>query len=70
MAQFVRFSNGTWGRLAKVMLGLALIAFGLAVPGGVTGVVLAVVGLVLVGLGISGHCLLEPFARSQPRQVT
>ena len=62
MIGFVGFMNGTWGRLARLVLGLALIAYGLAVLGGTTGLVLAAVGLLPVLLGLAGHCLLEPFA--------
>ncbi len=67
MAQIVHFMMGTWGRVARIVLGLALIAYGLTVLGGTTGLVLAAVGLVPLGLGLSGHCVLEPFAGRQPR---
>jgi len=60
MAHIVSFMNGTWGRLARSVLGLALIASGLTVRGDTT-------GLVLLGLGLSGHCVLEPFGGRQPR---
>jgi hypothetical protein len=66
MAPLIAVLNGTWGRLARVVLGVALIAFGLIVLG-VIGIILTAVGLVLVGLALSGHCVLELFARSQPR---
>jgi hypothetical protein len=66
MARLIDILNGTWGRLARVVLGLALIAVGLTTLGAI-GVVLAVVGLGLLGLGLSGRCVLEPFARAQPR---
>ncbi len=67
MEQIVDFMIGTWGRLTHIVLGLALIALGLAVLGGTTGLVLAALGLASLGLGISGRCLLEPFVRRQPR---
>ncbi len=67
MAQFIKAMNGTWGRLARVALGLALTGYGLAVLGDTTGLVLAGVGLVPLGLGLSGRCVLEPFSSRQPR---
>ncbi len=67
MQQFIYFMMGPWGRLVRIVLGLALIAYGLTVLGGTTWFVLAAVGLVPLGLGLSGRCVLEPFARRQPR---
>ncbi len=67
MEQFVDLMIGTWGRLAHIVLGLALIAYGLSVFGDTTGLVLAGVGGVLIGFGLSGRCPLELFARRQPR---
>ncbi len=67
MAEIGDFMNGTWGRLARVALGLALMTYGLAVVGGTAGLVLAAVGLVPLGLGLSGRCVLEPFAGRQAR---
>ncbi len=69
MTQFINFMSGTWGRLARVVLGLALIAYGLAVRGDTTGFVLAAVGVVPFGLGVSGHCVLNLVARPRPRAV-
>ncbi len=65
--QIVDFMIGTWGRPTHIVLGLALIALGLAVLGGSAGLVLAVVGPVLIGLGLAGRCPLELFVRRQPR---
>jgi hypothetical protein len=65
MAQAIEFMNGTWGRLARIVLGLALIAYGLAVLGDTIGLVLAAIGLVPIGLGLSGRCVLELVARRQ-----
>jgi len=67
MAQFMGFMLGTWGRLVHITLGLALIAYGLAVLGGTTGFVLVAAGLVLLGFGLAGHCPLELFAGRQAR---
>ena len=59
MEATIRFMKGFWGRAARVVLGLALIAFGLAYLGGVAGVIVAVVGLFPIGLALTGQCVLE-----------
>jgi Inner membrane protein YgaP-like, transmembrane domain len=64
MTRVVALMNGRWGRLACAVLGLVLVACGLAVLGDTTGLVLAAVGLVPLVLGFQGRCLLEPFARA------
>ncbi len=67
MAQFADFMMGTWGRLVRIVLGLALIVYGLAGLGDTAGLVLAAVGLFALGTGLSGRCVLERFATRQPR---
>lgn len=64
MAQANTFMRGTWGRVAHVGVGLALVAHGLTVLGK-AGIVLAAIGLVPIGFGLSGQCVLERFARPQ-----
>ena len=49
---------GSAGRIARVVLGAALIIVGVAI-GGVVGVIVALVGLVPVGLGMSNRCLIS-----------
>ena len=61
MTAFVAFMNGAFGRSLRIMVGLALIVYGLLVFGGTTGTVMAVIGLLPLALGLWGHCLLEPF---------
>ncbi|NNJ62420.1 MAG: DUF2892 domain-containing protein [Dactylosporangium sp.] len=51
--------NRPVGRIARVVVGIALIVAGLA-AGGVGGTVLVVVGLVPVATGVAGICLLGP----------
>lgn len=51
--------NTVAGRAVRVLLGLALIYVGIAVLGGTTGMVVAVVGLLPIALGVSGRCLVE-----------
>ncbi len=66
MTRFIGSLNGTWGRLGHIVLGLALLASGLTVLGDTTGLVLAAVGLVLLGIGISARCPLVLLAGRQP----
>jgi ABC-type uncharacterized transport system permease subunit len=66
MARFIDVMNGTWGRVARVVVGLGLIALGLIILG-VIGIVLIAIGVVLFGFALSGHCVLELLVRSQPR---
>lgn len=62
MRALVSFMNGPIGRVARIGLGVALIAVGFGVVGGTGGMILAAVGLVPIALGASGHCLLEVVA--------
>jgi hypothetical protein len=64
MEQFVDWMAGPWGRLARVVLGLALIAAGLLMLG-TLGIVLIAVGLVPLGLGLSGRCVLRLFVHER-----
>ena len=57
--KFISWMNGTWGRLLRVVAGLALIVGGL-VAGGTGGLILAVVGLLPVITGVAGICILAP----------
>jgi hypothetical protein len=65
MRQIIDYLNGTWGRLATLALGLALIAVGLGWFGAI-GIVLAAVGLILIGLATSGHRTLVLLAGPRP----
>ncbi len=51
--------NGGIGRVARIILGLALIALWILSIQGTAGAVVAIVGLVPLGMGIWGRCLLE-----------
>ena len=59
MGEFIRFMNGPLGRGARIVAGLALIYLGLVTIGGPTGTVVAAVGVLPIGFGASGHCLVE-----------
>jgi hypothetical protein len=45
-----------WYRIARVALGVALLAVGFGVVGGTAGTVLGVVGLVPLVTGLVGYC--------------
>jgi hypothetical protein len=68
MSGLVDFMNNPVGRLLRIALGVAIIATAFTVTTGAAQWVVAAVGLVPIGLGISGRCLVEllPGAR-QPR---
>ncbi len=59
MNGLIQFMNGTAGRALRVILGLVLIYIGLAVVGGTTGLVVAVIGLLPIAMGLWGKCLLQ-----------
>ncbi len=67
MTNLIQFLNGAFGRLLRVALGVGLIWYGLLVLGGTAGAILAVVGLIPIGLGLSGRCLLELVASKTAR---
>ena len=67
MERFMGLMGGTWCRLAHVVLGLAFIFVGLVVLEGTAGLGLAAIGVVPVGFGLSGHCMLEPLVRRLSR---
>ena len=59
MTSIIGFMNAAIGRAVRFVLGVALIAYGLLVLGGTAGSVVAIVGLLPIGLALWGHCLLE-----------
>ncbi len=60
MKTLIDFLNGGLGRSARVVLGLVLVYVGLfTLGGGLTGYVVALIGLVPIVMGFWGRCLLE-----------
>lgn len=57
---FAQFMNSTFGRWARIIVGLAMVAGGPALVGGPAGVVVAAVGLVPLAAGLLDFCLLAP----------
>ena len=60
---FVRFMAGSVGRGARVVLGLALIAWGIAL-GTTGGFLLAIVGLAPLLTGVSNVCPIGPLLKA------
>jgi hypothetical protein len=58
-----RFMASAAGRLLRIVLGVALICYGLLVMKGTGGWVLAVVGLVPIAAGTLNFCLPAPVLR-------
>ncbi len=60
MTGVIHFMNGVWGRLLRVVLGLALVYWGwIGLGASPAGIVVALIGLVPLIMGLWGHCLLE-----------
>ena len=66
--RFVRFMNTTAGRAVRMIAALAIIVGGL-VSGGITGWVVAAVGLVPLAAGIANVCLFAPLFQAPVRGV-
>lgn len=65
MNGLINFMQGSVGRVLRVVLGLALVYIGLALVGGIAGIVIAVIGLLPIAMGVWGPCLLG-FIFKQP----
>jgi len=60
MNPFCTFMASGTGRIIRVVAGLALIAWGLAVVGGTTGIIVAVVGALPFLAGLLDFCVFAP----------
>lgn len=63
MVALTLFMNSMVGRTARALLGLILLVIGFRL-GTAGGYAVGAVGVLLVGLGVSGHCLLEAVSGS------
>jgi hypothetical protein len=63
MVALTRLMNSMAGRVARAFLGVVLLVIGVRLGTG-GGYAIAAVGVLLVGLGVSGHCLLEAVSGS------
>ena len=59
MNRLVKFMNTWLGRIARILLGIAIMYAGYALVGGWVGVLVAIVGLLPIAFGIIGRCALE-----------
>jgi hypothetical protein len=57
---FARFMSSLWGRLLRIVGGIALIVVGIAVVTGIGGITLAIVGLVVLAAGLFNFCIFAP----------
>jgi hypothetical protein len=69
MSGVIEFMNGSVGRGVRIILGVALIAFGLLSLGGTIGLVVALIGLIPLVMGLWGRCLIELVAPSAHHAV-
>ncbi len=60
MNPFCTFMASTTGRIARVVAGVALIAWGIMGLGGTTGIIVAVVGAVPLLAGLFDFCVFAP----------
>ena len=60
---FARFMASPLGRGGRIVFGLTLIALGFGVVGGERGSMLAIAGLLPLGLGIINGCVFAPLFR-------
>jgi len=60
MNPFVSFMASTTGRIVRMVVGIALIAWGWFGLGGVTGIVVAVIGLLPLLAGVFDFCVFAP----------
>ena len=59
MRMLAEFMNNPIGRLLRIALGVAVIVFAVTTLSGAAQWAVAAVGLVPIGLGLSGRCLVE-----------
>ncbi len=72
--ELVKFMSSGAGRALRVILGVAIIAAGLAAVQGTVGLILAVIGLVPIAAGLFDFCLLGavfgvPLSGTQARKM-
>lgn len=60
MNPFVKFMASAAGRLARILAGAILMAWGALYLGGTTGTIVAVVGAVPLAAGVFDVCLFAP----------
>jgi hypothetical protein len=60
MNPFVSFMASAAGRIVRIVVGLVLIVWGWFGLGGVTGIIVAVIGLLPLAAGLFDFCIFAP----------
>ena len=60
---FARFMASPLGRGLRIIIGIALIAWGIGGVGGASGAIIAIVGLLPLTLGVINGCILAPMLK-------
>jgi hypothetical protein len=60
MNPFIKFMASTAGRVIRIVVGIALIAWGLMGLSGTTGIIVAIVGAVPLLAGLFDFCIFAP----------
>jgi Protein of unknown function (DUF2892) len=60
MNPFVSFMASTAGRIVRIVVGLVLVVWGWFGLGGVTGIIVAVIGLLPLAAGVFDFCIFAP----------
>ncbi len=60
---FARFMSSIFGRLLRIVAGVALLVIGLVVVHGTGGIILALVGVVVAAAGLFNFCIFAPLFR-------
>jgi hypothetical protein len=60
MNPFIKFMASTAGRIVRIVVGAALIAWGLLGLGGTAGIIVAVVGAIPLLAGLLDFCIFAP----------
>ncbi len=58
--EFARFMSSIYGRLLRIVAGIAIGVLGLAVVHGIGGILLAIVGTVVLAAGSFNFCIFAP----------
>ncbi len=63
---FAKFMSSGFGRALRIIAGIALIALGLALVGGIGGILLAIIGAVPLMAGLLDLCIIGAIFMGSP----
>ncbi len=63
---FAKFMSSGFGRALRIVAGIALIALGLALVGGIGGILLAIIGAVPLMAGLLDLCIIGAIFMGSP----